>query len=96
MAISTAERRFLRGWEEQRKGGKGNYVATYTFAYTLVIFLSSVALALFLNIPFIRKTWLISLAAGSVAGAFVLSNVMWSRFQKKWRDIIDREVAASN
>lgn len=96
MALSPAERRFLRSWEEQRNGGKKSFVAIYTFAYTLVIFLSSVAVALFMNIAFIRKSWLISMAVGSVVAAFVLSNILWSRQQKKWRSIINREMAASN
>ena len=96
MAITPAERRFLRSWEEQRQGGKAGFVATYTFGYTLVIFISGIALGLFLNIPFIRFNWLLIMAISSIGGAFLISLIMWSRQQQKWRTIINREVAASN
>jgi hypothetical protein len=96
MAITPAERRFLRSWEEQRNGGKAGYVATYTFAYTFVIYLTGIALGLFLNIPFIRFKWLVMMAIASIAGAFIISMVVWKRQQKKWRNIINRETAASN
>ena len=96
MAITPAERRFLRSWEEQRNGGKASYVATYTFAYTLVIYLTGIALGLFLNIPFIRFLWLMLMAMVSIAGAFLISMMIWKRQQKKWRSIINRELTASN
>ena len=96
MAITPAERRFLRSWEEQRQGGKAGFIATYTFGYTLVIFISGIALGLFLNIPFIRFSWLLIMAISSIGGAFLIALIMWSRQQQKWRTIINREVAASN
>lgn len=96
MAISADERRFLRAWEDQRQGGKNVYVATYTLGLTLVIFLCCVALGLFLNLPFIRLYLIIGIAIASVISGFALSIIMWNRQQKKFRRIIDREVAASN
>jgi len=96
MAITAEERRFLRSWEEQRKGGKKVYVAIYTFGLTLVIFLSSVALGLFLSIPFISLYWLTTIGIVSVVGAFGSSVLMWNRQQKKFRRIINREMAQSN
>ena len=96
MAITPAERRFLRSWEEQRNGGKAGYVATYTFAYTFVIFLTGIALGLFLNIPFVRFKWLKMMAIGSVLLALIISMLVWHRQQKKWRNIINREMEASN
>jgi hypothetical protein len=96
MAITAEERRFLRSWEEQRKGGKKVYVAIYTFGLTLVIFLSSIALGLFLNIPFIQLYWLAFIGIASIGGAFGLSILMWNQHQKKFRKIINREMAQSN
>ncbi len=96
MAISAEEGRFLRSWEEQRHGGKKVYVATYTFGLTFLIFLCAVALGLFMNLPFVKLYVLIAIAIGSVAGAFFLSIIMWNQKQKKFRQIVNREVAASN
>jgi hypothetical protein len=96
MAISPAERRFLRSWEEQRNGGKTSFVAIYTFAYTLVIFLSGIALALFGNVPFVHQNWLTGMGIGSIILAFGLSHFLWYWQQKKWRAIINREMAESN
>ena len=96
MAITVAERRFLRSWEEQRKGGKKAYVATYTFGLTFLIFHCFIALGLFLNIPFIRLHWIIMIAVSSCILALILSFVIWNIQQKKWRRIITREMEQSN
>ena len=96
MAITPAERRFLRSWEEQRKGGKAGFIATYSFGYTFVIFISGIALGLFLNIAFIRVSWLLIMGVSSVVGAVIISMIMWKSQQKKWQRIIHRELSASN
>jgi protein-S-isoprenylcysteine O-methyltransferase Ste14 len=96
MAITTEERRFLRSWEEQRKGGKKSYVATYTFGLTFLIFLCCVALGLFLSLPFIRVSWIVIIAISSVVLALLLSVLIWSIQQKKWRRIINRELEQLN
>ena len=96
MAITAAERRFLRSWEEQRKGGKKAYVATYTFGLTFLIFLCFVALGLFLSVPFIKASWLIIIGISSVVLAFLIAIMVWSMQQKKWRHIILREMEQSN
>lgn len=96
MALSTAERRFLRGWEEQRKGGKWAYIGTYTFGLTFLIFLCSIALGLFMNLPFIEPFWISIMAVVAFAGAIILSFIMWDQGQKKFRRIINRETASNN
>jgi hypothetical protein len=95
MAISSDERRFLRSWEEQREGGKAGYVATYTFGLTFVIFLSSIAVGLFANLPFIKLYLLVIISVASLVSAFFISVVMWNTKQKRFRDIINRELADS-
>ena len=92
MPISVDERRFLRAWEEQRQGGKNVYVATYTFGLTFVIFLCCIALGLFLNLPFVKLYLLVTIAIGSVVGAFIISILMWNRQQRKFRRIVNREI----
>ncbi|MES2647675.1 MAG: hypothetical protein V4717_12410 [Bacteroidota bacterium] len=95
MAISSDERRFLRSWEEQREGGKAGYVATYTFGLTFVIFLSSIAVGLFANLPFVKLYVLVIISIVSLVGAFIISIVMWNTKQKRFRDIINRELTES-
>lgn len=93
MAISSEERRFLRSWEEQRNGGKWQYVGIYTIGFTVMLFLGSVALGLFMSLPFVKLKLLIGIAVGSVGGAFLLSLAIWGHHQKRFHKIIKREIA---
>jgi protein-S-isoprenylcysteine O-methyltransferase Ste14 len=94
MAISTDERRFLRSWEEQREGGKWTYVGTYTFGFTIMLFLGSIALGLFMSLPFVKPIWLILISIFSVVGGFLLSIGVWQHNERKFRKIIKRETSA--
>ncbi len=95
MALSPDERRFLKSWEEQRKGGKASFVGVYTFGLFILFYLASIALGLFSGVPFIKLIWLSLIGVGALVGAFVLSLVLWSWQQKKFSAIIRRELAAS-
>jgi hypothetical protein len=77
MALTPAERRFVRHWEEERGGGRGAFLLRYTLAYFVVAYLCSVALALFLSIPFIKLHWLGLIAVFSLLLALVIS--VWSQ-----------------
>ena len=93
MPISTEERRFIRYWEEQRKGGKASYVATYTVGYFIVVFMSGVAIGLFTGLRFVTAPLLIGLAIVSLLLAILLGFYQFSQGQKKFRKIIQREIA---
>lgn len=92
MPISTEERRFIRYWEEQRKGGKGSYVGTYTIGYFIVVFMSGVALGLFTGLRFVTAPLLIGLAVLSLLMAVLLALYQFGQGQKKFRKIIQREI----
>lgn len=92
MPISTDERRFLKNWEEQRKDGKGIFVATYTFGFFFMFYLGFVVLGLFSGLPFIKMKWLVSIAILSLALAFFVSMILWKKQQKKFAAIIKREL----
>lgn len=92
MPISTEERRFIRNWEEQRKGGKATFVAIYTFGYFIILFMMGVAFGLFSGLRFISIPLISGLAAVALVGAVVLSFWQWQRHQKKFARIIQREI----
>lgn len=96
MPISTEERRFIRYWEEQRKGGKASFVAIYTFGYFIIIFMMGVALGLFSGLRIVTIPLISGLAIISLLGAVVLSFWQWQRHQKKFARIIQREIAEDN
>ena len=92
MPISAAERRFIRNWEEQRTGGRTSYVFLYTFAYTMVSFITSIAIGLFLSIPFIKAIWLVLIGFISIILGFIIASVSWQQKQSKFQKIIKREM----
>ena len=93
MALSPDERRFLKSWEEQRKGGKASFVGIYTFGLFILFYLASIALGLFSGIPFIKLIWLSLIGIIALASAFSLSLFLWSWQQKKFSTIVKRELA---
>jgi protein-S-isoprenylcysteine O-methyltransferase Ste14 len=92
MAITVEERRFLRHWEDQRRGGKKAYVGIYTFGYFIVIFMMGVAAGLFSGLRFVTIPILSGMALFSLVGAVALSLWQWKHYQKKFRVIISREM----
>ncbi len=92
MPLTDDERRFIRNWEEQRKGGKMVFIPIYTFGFFIIIFMSGVALGLFTGVRFIKISWLSLLGAGALVGGFLLSFVLWNRSQRKFQRIITREI----
>ena len=92
MALTDTEKRFIRWWDEQRRQGKKAFVATYTFGYTIVVFMMGVALGLFTGLRLITATLLISLSIISFIAALMLAFYMWQRNQLKMRKLIQREM----
>lgn len=93
MPISTEERRFIRNWEEQRKGGKATFVAIYTFGYFILLFMMGVAFWLFSGLRFVTIPLISGLGGIALVGAVALSFWQWQRHQKKFARIIQREIA---
>lgn len=94
MALSPEERRFVKNWEDQRRGGKASFVGTYTFGLFFLLYLTFIALGLFSALPFIKFHWLAVIAVVSLIGAIMLSFFLWNWQQKKFRTIIKREIKA--
>ncbi|TAD87114.1 MAG: hypothetical protein EAY75_06470 [Bacteroidetes bacterium] len=91
MALTAAERRFLRHWDEERGGGKKAFLLRYTFAYFAVTYLCSIALGLFLSVPFIKMFWLALIAVFSLMLGFSVSVLAWRKNHRRFQAIIQRE-----
>ena len=92
MALTPDERRFLKGWEDQRKGGKKSFVGVYTFGLFILFYMAFIAVGLFSGWPFLKASWLILMAIGALLAALGLSIFLWNIQQKKFMGIIRREV----
>jgi hypothetical protein len=94
MALSPEERRFLKGWEEQRKGGKVSFVGVYTFGLFILFYMLFIVTGLFSGWRFLKAGWLISMGIGAIIAAFLLAQFLWRYQQKKFSSIVRRELAA--
>ena len=95
MALSPEERRFLKNWEEQRKGGKAGFVGVYTFGLFILFYMGFIAVGLFSGWPFLKVTWLVVMAIAALLSALGVSLALWRVQQKKFSAIIRRELAQS-
>lgn len=86
--LSAKEKRFIKYWEEQRAGGKLKYYLLYIIAGTLVGTLTSMFLSVMLwGLPMIIIT-----SVGSLVLVTILTIVTWSSNEKKFKQIIRREI----
>ncbi len=92
MAITADERRFLRYWEDQRKGGRSSFLIAYGVGLFILIYMGFVAIGLFSGFPFVKLTWLMLIGLMAVCGSLVWTFYIWNSRQKKFKGIIKREV----
>jgi uncharacterized membrane protein HdeD (DUF308 family) len=90
--LSVKEKRFIRYWEEQRKGGKWLYFLLYILVGTFIVaILFSVTLILFLKADLSRRFfWIVISLAAVFTG--IITIMSWFTNEKKFRKIIQREV----
>ncbi len=96
MPLTASDKRFLKYWEEQREGGRKIFVVIYSVGLTVLVFLSAVALGLFMNLPFIKFDILGIVAISSVVSAIALSFFIWHRQEKKYQRLLDQFKSESN
>lgn len=90
--LSTEERRFLRSWEEQRKGGKLSYFLLYILAGFVVMTIGVFFVASMFSFGRPKHLWPVPLASLLIMTSYTW--LSWSRSEKKWRSIIKREMGA--
>ncbi len=94
MALSPDERRFIKNWEEQRKGGKLSFIGVYTFGLFILLYMGIVAMGLFSGVAFVKVEWLGIAGIIALIGAISISLLLWRTQQKKFTKIVKREIAA--
>jgi hypothetical protein len=90
--LSAKEKRFIKYWEEQRKGGKYAYYLLYILGGTFIISLLIFILLLFILQVSFAAVMLWTVPATGFVLAVVLTLFTWQSNEKKFKRIIRREV----
>ena len=88
--LTTSEKRFIRYWQDQRKGGRWSYLALYSLVGT---FIASLLLFFLLSVFMVRASeqfWIIPVAGFTIVT--IISVLAWNTNEKKFRKLIRREV----
>lgn len=90
--LTKEERRFLRSWEDQRKGGKLSYFLLYIIAGSIVMTIGVGFVWSMVQFSLPKPLWAIPLTS------FVLSSLYagltWRRGEAKFKRLIKREVSS--
>ncbi|OQP59139.1 hypothetical protein A3860_38535 [Niastella vici] len=87
--LTASEKRFIKSWEDQRKGGRYKYYLLYIIAGTFVaILILSFLAAMVGGFPSMLK--LIIIISFSIVAIATL--VSWQLNEKKFKSIIQREI----
>ena len=90
--LTTTEKRFIRYWQDQRKGGRWSYYLLYIIVGT---FICSLILSIFLYLFFqivlgSSFLWFVFTSGFVLSAALTLFS--WRNGEKKFRRIIKREI----
>lgn len=88
--LSAAEKRFVRYWEEQRKGGFWPYFLLYILSGTLVATIVLYFLLNMFTVNFAGKNWLIP--SCSFVGIGFVTFFTWKKNEQRLKGLIRREV----
>ena len=91
--LSKKERRFVRTWEEQRKGSKAGYYALYIFIWFFVAMLG--LFFVFVNITDVYRNTLATLyqmIAIALFVAAITTHFVYQFNEKRFKKIIRREI----
>ena len=94
MALSTAERRFLREWELQRSGPKWTYYALNALMWTLIYMICLFFGVSYFNL-FGKSVYLAfgTMAIIGVAMAIFTTHLVFTKNQKRFKALIKRETS---
>jgi hypothetical protein len=91
--LSAREKRFIKYWEEQRKGGRYAYYLLYILGGTFIISLLGFILLLFILQFMFNVTMLWAVPVSAFVLAVLLTIMTWQNNERKFKRIIRREVA---
>jgi uncharacterized membrane protein len=90
--LSIKEKRFIKYWEEQRKGGRVPYSILYAIVGTLIItILTFVVLLLGIGL-FLTPLMLWVVPGSALFAALVIASTTWQLNEIKFKKIIRREI----
>lgn len=91
--LSKKERRFIRNWEEQRKGGRTSYYALYIFIWFFIALLGLFfVFNHFTEIYRNKLQTLYQMMAGSIIIAVIATHFSYQNNEKRFKKIIQREM----
>lgn len=90
--LTKEERRFLRSWEDQRKGGKLPYFLLYIIAGTIVMTIGVGFVWSMVNFALPKPLWAIPLTSFILSSAY--AGLTWKRGERKFKELIKREVSS--
>jgi tryptophan-rich sensory protein len=91
--LNSAEKRFIKYWEEQRTGGKYKYYLLYIIAGTFIsVLILSFVYSLVISHTFSLDWGVLPILIVSFILVTVLTIVTWDKNEKKFKAIIKREV----
>ncbi len=92
--ISAKEKRFLKYWEDQKTGGKWQYILIYTIGWSFILFFVPLAASFVIDMYAAFKLYQLPLWAAilvAVILGFTGSVYFWDRNEKKYRTIREKE-----
>jgi peptidoglycan/LPS O-acetylase OafA/YrhL len=92
--LTPKERRFIRSWEEQRKGGKRSYFLLYIIAGTIVTSIGVAFVQSMLRFGLPERLWTIPVISFLVTAG--LTWYSWKNNEKRFRELIKRELENAN
>ncbi len=92
--LTPKEKRFLKYWDDQKEGGRRNYILAYTIAWAIVAFFVPLGVSIVINVIdffqlyrfYLWQSIVICLAIGFAAAYY-----MWEKNEKKAKDILAHE-----
>jgi len=92
--LTVTEKRFVRGWQDQRKGGRWLYFVLYsmigTFLFTILL---SIVLLIFFGIFYESPVyWILPVSSFIISVVFTM--ISWHTNEKKFKKLVRREIQA--
>lgn len=88
--LTNDERRFIRTWEEQRKGGRTSYYLLYIIAGSVVLTIGVAFVLSMVRFSLPKNIWIIPVI--SLLLTVFLTHVSWTRNERRFKALIRREL----
>ncbi len=92
MALTSAERRFLRSWQDQRSGGKTKFLLIYIFGLFIAFIAGIMAIGFLASVSQVKISYILPSILISLSLAIFFSIYIWVTNERKYKFIINREI----